>query len=168
MKTFKVTCRVSIPHYHPGSNEDCSGFTKKRDLAQKDHWVANEKKFIPELSQEFTVVMPPRKEAFVELTKTLWHKLMKGKELQFSGPIQIKLRHFHCDADTAVEMGLKDGDLVSIQKTDGKRPGQLDNVVVRMDKWSTPEVHLDTDEANALFINDGDEVDLILPLAPSV
>jgi|GEM_PF-1022952 len=169
-KKFKVTCRVSIPHYHPGPDDDCSQFTKKRDLAQKDHWVTNEKKSIPELGgQEFTVVMPPRSYSFVELTVTAWHKLMKGKPFVFNeGPIQIKLRHFHCDVATGQKMGLKDGDHVSIEKKNGIRPGRLDNVLVRVDKWSVPEIHLDTDEANALLITDGEEIDLIIPLAPGV
>lgn len=113
--------------------------------------------------------MPPRAYGFVELTVTAWHKLMRGKPFIFNeGPIQIKLRHFHCDTATAEKMGLKNGDTVSIEKKTGLRPGRLDNVQIRVDTWSVPEVHLDTDEANALLIQDGEEIDLIIPLAPGV
>ncbi len=167
-KIYPVTCRVSVPHYHPGTQEYCGGYTKKRDLAQKDHWVANEKKFVPELGMEFPVVMPPRSYACTEVTVTAWHKVKKGEPFVFNeGPIQIKLRHFHCDAATAEKMGLKNGDLVSIEKKTGLRPGRLDNVQIRVDTWSVPEVHLDTDEANALLIEDGERIELIVPRAPS-
>lgn len=164
MKRFKVSCRVSVPHWHPGPNDDVSGYTKKRDLVQKDHWVSHEKKAIPDVG-EFPVVMPPRDTSYAEVTVTWWKKNRKGEPIVFSGPVHVKPRHFHCSQATADKWGIKDRDIVWIEKTDGPRPGLLKNVLVRVDEWSVDEVHLDTDEANALLVNDLDEVDLIIPPA---
>lgn len=156
-KHYDVICEVSARHYHP--SVDDGSYSKKADLSQKDHWVANEKVEAHGLS--FSVVMPPRKEELYELSMTDWLTYI-DKEPQFEkGTFQVKLRHFHCDEETAQEWSLKDGDTVSIYK-DGARAGRLDNVLVRINDWATPRVHLDTDEANALNIKNGDTVMLIV------
>lgn len=57
-------------------------------------------------------------------------------------------------------MGLADQDLVKVQ-FGGQRGGVLDNFIVRIkDDW-VPEIHLDTDEANALGLRDGEYGKLI-------
>jgi hypothetical protein len=163
----KVVVEVSVPHYHPGIGEDVSGLTKKRTLSQDAHWVANEKKVYGD--QEIPVIMPPRKQGFFEWTLTAWYKHFKGVEPVFQGAEHIvKLRHLHISGGLAHEMGLVEGQLVSIEKKDGPRPGRFDGVVVRITDWGVFRVHLDTDEANALFIKNGDECELIYTPAPSV
>jgi propanediol utilization protein len=155
---FSVICEVSARHYHPGKSSR-KRYIKKSGLSQKRHWVTKEKVEIH--GMRFGVVMPPRKEEVYEMSLTDWHMHMKGAP-RFNGTFQIKLRHFHCDKRTAEKWGLRNGDRVSMYK-DGPRAGRLDNVVVRIDEWSVPRVHIDTDEANALFIQNGDRVLLILP-----
>jgi putative phosphotransacetylase len=53
-----------------------------------------------------------------------------------------------------------DQDLVKVA-FGGERGGVMDNFIVRIkDDW-VPEIHLDTDEANALGLHDGDVGKLI-------
>lgn len=158
MKRYPVICRVSVRHYHPGPDFDLT-VTKKRDLSQGGHWATNEK--IESHGLKFTVVMPPRKKAFFEMSVTDWITRFGGQPVFDEGEFQVKQRHFHCDAKTAEAWNLTDGQKVSVYKG-GRRAGRLDEVIVRIDPWSVPEVHLDTDEANALLIKDGEQVDLIV------
>lgn len=153
---MKVICEVSARHVHPATR--LVGLTKKRDLSQGGHWAADEK--IPKNGMYFTIVMPPRDTEVFEMSLTDWYTHMEGKP-QFTGHMCVKLRHFHCDEVLAQELGLKNGQMVAVEK-DGIRAGRLYNVEVRIDTWSVPRVHLDTDEANALYITNGDEVELII------
>ena len=155
---YKVICEVSRRHYHPGKNSE-KKYSKKRDLSQAGQWVANEKVFVDNMS--FAVVMPERNEGKYELSITDWKQLFE-KDPDFHGrEFTIQLRHFHCDPHTAKKLEIKDGDMVSIYK-DGIRAGQLDNILVRIDSSFSPRIHLDTDEANALYIKNGDVVDLLI------
>jgi len=60
-------------------------------------------------------------------------------------------RHIHMSPADALRFGVKDMDIVSIQ-IDGPRGGIFDEVLVRVDKTFTLEMHIDTDEANAFGI----------------
>ena len=44
----------------------------------------------------------------------------------------------------------------------GEKSGILENVYVRLSDKFSYEVHLDTDDANAFLINNGDEAELIV------
>jgi len=55
---------------------------------------------------------------------------------------------------------LKDGDVVSLRKP-GPREVIFGNVVVRSGKGHSLEVHLDTDEANAAMLSNGDLLEII-------
>jgi putative phosphotransacetylase len=166
MKTIKVPCSISARHVHL-SHADYAAFvakhgevTKKRDLSQGLHWATHEKAQAYGLN--FTIVMPPRDETAYELS--LSEAISHDVPFQFGkGLFQIKQRHLHCPQNSADELDLKDGDTVSIQM-DGSRAGRYDQVLVRVDRWASMlEVHLDTDEANALGIKNGNLVDLLLP-----
>ena len=147
-----VFVEVSVPHYHPGPYEDVSGYSMKRPVSQDNHWVANEKKEFD--GSAVSVIMPPREKGFFEWTLTEWQRHFKSTPPVFEGAEHIvKLRHLHINPQKAAEMGLVEGQLVSIEKTDGPRPGRLDGIVVRVTPWGVLNVHLDTDEANALFID---------------
>ncbi|MCL2315526.1 MAG: PduL/EutD family phosphate acyltransferase [Actinomycetia bacterium] len=72
----------------------------------------------------------------------------------------VAARHLHCGTAWAAQMGLRDQDLIRIEAP-GPRGGVLDNVIVRTkDEW-VPEIHLDTDEANALGLTGGARVRLV-------
>jgi putative phosphotransacetylase len=62
----------------------------------------------------------------------------------------------------AQELGVADQDLVKV-RFGGQRAGVLENFIIRVqDEW-VPEIHLDTDEANALGLRSGDHGELIRP-----
>ena len=61
----------------------------------------------------------------------------------------IARRHIHMPPDKAASYNLNDNAIVSVE-LEGPRGGILHNVLVRVDKTFTLEMHIDTDEANAL------------------
>ncbi len=75
--------------------------------------------------------------------------------------IIVAHRHFHIDPKTAKKLGLKDKQLVSV-KTTGQRGIVFNNVLVRIDPSFKSRVHLDTDEANAAFLNNGDKGEILI------
>ncbi len=166
-KPVKVICEVSNKHCH--LSEETLGranlkLTKLKDLSQPGQWVSKE--YYNDGEDNFRIIMPCRKEDQFELSLSDWIKKF-GKEKE---PVWKKnnefgfvvtLRHLHISDVQAKELKLKDGDFVSIKKG-GIRAGQLDNVLVRVSLDFDFRVHLDTDEANALYIKNGEELDLIL------
>jgi putative phosphotransacetylase len=83
----------------------------------------------------------------------------KGK-IHVEHGVMIAARHIHMGPSHAEAWGLADQDLVKVQ-FGGQRGGVLDNFIVRIkDDW-VPEIHLDTDEANALGLRDGEYGKLI-------
>ncbi len=67
----------------------------------------------------------------------------------------VAARHIHLGPRHAEALGLCDQDVVRLE-FGGQRGGVLNNVVIRVkDDW-IPEIHLDTDEANALGVRDGE------------
>ena len=66
----------------------------------------------------------------------------------------VALRHIHMSPADAAAYGVKDKQVVRVQMG-GARGGYLDNVPVRVDPSFTTEMHIDTDEANALGIHHG-------------
>lgn len=74
--------------------------------------------------------------------------------------VMVAARHIHVGPAHARALGLAESDRVRVA-FGGQRGGVLDNLIVRIkDDW-IPEIHLDTDEANALGIRDGDVGKLI-------
>jgi len=74
------------------------------------------------------------------------------------GSVQIKegvivaQRHIHMLPGEAKQLGVQDGQIVSI-KIGGARGGIYDNVAVRANDASALECHLDMEEANAMNMN---------------
>jgi putative phosphotransacetylase len=58
-------------------------------------------------------------------------------------------RHVHMSPDDAVEYGVVEGDRMRLV-VDGEQGGVFDDVSVRISPESKLEVHLDTDEGNAV------------------
>ena len=73
----------------------------------------------------------------------------------------VALRHIHMSPADAAAYGVKDKQVVRVQMG-GARGGYLDNVPVRVDPSFTTEMHIDTDEANALGIHNGMELTIIV------
>lgn len=69
-------------------------------------------------------------------------------------------RHLHLSEDQAQLFGLKNGQAVSIRST-GPRAVTLHNVVVRCGKGHDMEVHIDTDEANAIGLTPNEMMEVL-------
>ncbi|NLK08445.1 MAG: phosphate propanoyltransferase [Firmicutes bacterium] len=69
-------------------------------------------------------------------------------------------RHVHMTPADAERMGLKDKSIVKIRCA-GPRALIFDEVLVRVHEDFALDVHLDTDEANAAMLNNGDEVEIL-------
>ena len=64
----------------------------------------------------------------------------------------VAARHLHLSAQQAALFGLKDGQVVRL-RSEGDRAVVFENVIVRAGKGHDMEVHIDTDEANAVAMS---------------
>ena len=85
-----------------------------------------------------------------ELDKTPGITLQRGEaRVELESGVIVAKRHIHLDNETAKEMNIADGRLVSVI-FDGERGGRLDNTVVRVSQDFSPSMHIDSDEANCV------------------
>ncbi|MGI6552938.1 MAG: phosphate propanoyltransferase [Bacillota bacterium] len=124
------------------------------------------------------VLGPVRKNSQVEISRTDAFKLGLKAPIRDSGDhtgtpgcvlvgprgvvtlergVIIAARHIHMTPAMANQYGLKDKDLVSVI-VDGERGLIFNNVLIRVREDFALEIHLDTDEANAALLNNGDKV----------
>lgn len=91
---------------------------------------------------------------------------LKGPAGQLAIPrgVIVPARHLHLSPQQAACYGLKDGQAVSLRMS-GARAGLLEQVICRVGEGHDLEVHLDTDEANALCVTDGELLELVCPEA---
>ncbi len=75
----------------------------------------------------------------------------------------VAARHIHMTPEEANSAGLHDGDFVSV-RMGNDRGAVLDNVKIRVDKSFSLEMHIDTDEANACQVKQGDCATIIRTL----
>ncbi len=68
----------------------------------------------------------------------------------------VAARHLHMTALDARHLGIADGDLVAVIAGAGRRAAMFDRVVCRVSDSYRLELHLDTDEANAVGCRGGD------------
>lgn len=69
-------------------------------------------------------------------------------------------RHLHMSTAQAAAFGLSDGDTVRV-RIDGGKPGILDGVLVRAGDKYELDLHLDTDDANAFQLKQGQLVTVL-------
>lgn len=93
------------------------------------------------------VAAPVRQSGDIEGTPGITLEGPAGRVELSKGVIAAK-RHIHFDTKTAQEMGIADGDIVSV-KTDGARAVTFHEVVVRVSPKFAPSMHVDVDESNA-------------------
>ena len=131
--------------------------------------------------EKVRVLGPVRKENQVEISATDARTLGVNAPVRNSGDIKgsapiaivgpkgaiylkegciVAARHIHMSPADAERFGVKDKDIVSIQ-ADNPRGAIYDHVLIRVDPTFTLEMHIDTDEANAAGIRQGDRVRLI-------
>lgn len=90
--------------------------------------------------------------------------ILKGPAGQLTIPqgVIVPARHLHLSPLQAASYGLRDGQAVTLRMS-GQRAGLLEQVICRVGEGHDLEVHLDTDEANALCVADGDLLELVAP-----
>jgi acetate kinase len=122
------------------------------------------------------VLGPARRESQVEISRTEGYRLGLNAPIRMSGDLdgtpglilegsegQVELkegvilahRHMHMTPTDARRLGLQDGDIVRV-RIEGQRELIFGDVAVRVSPKYKLELHLDTDEANAAEIDNGD------------
>lgn len=180
---MKVPLEVSARHVHLSQQDQDALFGKgyvmniKKELSQTGQWAAEEKVTVkgPKGELSVRVLGPCRKQTQVEMAKTDCLKVGIEPTLRLSGDLvgtpgcnlagpagEVKLeegvvvaqRHIHISDEEAAERGLKDGDIVSV-KVGGDRGLTFHEVSIRAHESFCLNVHLDTDEGNAAWLDVG-------------
>lgn len=185
----QIVLGVSNRHVHL-SREDLAtlfgldALTVYRRVRQPGEFAAEQfvKVHGPRTTFEKVRVMGPcRPKTQVELSRTDCVQLgidapvTQSGHLDNAGPVEIEgpkgrirlehgalvaARHVHMGPQHAADLGVADQQLVKI-RFGGQRAGVLENFIIRVkDEW-VPEIHLDTDEANALGLRSGDCGELV-------
>ncbi len=127
------------------------------------------------------VLGPLRKESQIEISRTDTFKLKNSPPVRPSGELKgaapmaivgpkgsiflnevciIANRHIHLPPYLAEKYGVHDNDLVDVEVQTGK-PTKFFDVQVRVHESFTPEMHIDTDDANACGLRTGDVIKII-------
>ena len=159
--------------------------TPIKDLSQPGQYACKETLTIvgPSLRpiENVRVLGPVRKKSQVEISKTDSYVLKVKPPVRESGSLDgsspitiigprgvvtlsegciIANRHIHMSPDEANAFGLKDYDFVTVD-VDGARRTRWYDVQVRVHKDFRLEMHVDTDDANAAGIANGDKVRIV-------
>lgn len=184
-KLMTVPVGVSARHIHL-TQEDVeqlfgAGYrlTKKKEL-MGGQFAANEQCTIVGLKlraiENVRILGPVRKKSQVEISATDARTLGVNAPLRQSGDTAgsasialvgpkgviylkegciVAARHIHMTPGEAASVSLHDGDMVSV-RMGNERGVVLDNVKIRVDDSFSLEMHIDTDEANACQVKQGD------------
>ena len=184
---MKVKIGVSNRHVHLSKNDFDVLFpntlmNKVKDLSQKGEYVSDlfvSIKTNKGVLNKVRVIGPLRDKTQVEISKTDAYFLGINPPVRMSGDLEnsedvilinnnsellvensciLAHRHIHMSTNDAIELGYKSGDIVKV-KIMGERGGIYDNVEIKIKDSYTLELHLDTDEANAMGVKNGDEVE---------
>ncbi|OEG00481.1 propanediol utilization protein [Vulcanibacillus modesticaldus] len=105
-------------------------------------------------------VKPPVRDSGL-LVDTPGVKIIGPKgEVELEKGVILAARHIHFHTSDAKEFGVKDQDRVRVQ-VGGERGVIFENVLARVSENYALEFHVDTDEANAAGLKNGDEVEVL-------
>lgn len=185
----KVPVGISNRHVHLSEQDLATLFgegyklTVRNDLSQTGQFAAEETVTIegPKSSmQNVRILGPTRKETQLEVSKTDSFALGVKPPVRDSGflegspgitlvgpkgkvPLErgviIAQRHIHMTEADAEAFGVKDKDLVSV-RVGGERGIIFENVLIRVRNDFVLEIHIDTDEANAALLGNGQMVEV--------
>ena len=156
--------------------------TKKKDLSQIGEFACNETVTLKTNKREITnvrIIGPTRNYTQVEISKTDAYSLGLNPPIRTSGDLEgsetitiigpmgqitkecciIANRHIHINKELRKQLNLENKDIVSI-KIGGIKGGIIDNVYLKEKENFLLELHLDTDDANAFLLKNGDEVEI--------
>ena len=183
--SMKVPVGVSARHIHLTQQDVEKLFgegyqlTKKKEL-MGGQFAANEQCTVVGLKlraiENVRILGPVRKQSQVEISATDARTLGVNAPLRQSGDTKgsapvalvgpkgvvyleegciVAARHIHMTPAQAASVSLKDGDYVSVRRGN-ERGAVRDNVKIRVDESFSLEMHIDTDEANACQVKQGD------------
>jgi putative phosphotransacetylase len=160
--------------------------TPLKDLSQPGQYACKETLTIlgPSMRsiEGVRVLGPLRKESQVEISRTDSYTLKVKPPVRESGSLEgsapiiivgpkgvvsldkgciIANRHIHMHTDDAARFGVADGDYVDIDVPSGARRTRWFDVQVRVSPKFALEMHVDTDDANAVGIGNGARVKLL-------
>lgn len=96
-----------------------------------------------------------------DLSRTSGITLVGPKgSVQIEEGLMVAQRHIHMTPEDAKNLGVCDGDMVSI-KFDDLRGGTYSNVAIRANDVSKLECHLDIEEANAMSVNGKSKIKIV-------
>ncbi|MEA3249698.1 MAG: phosphate propanoyltransferase [Patescibacteria group bacterium] len=177
----KVPLEVSARHVHLSQKDQDALFGEgyvmnvKKELSQTGQWAAEDKVTLKASKRDMAlrVLGPCRKQTQIELSRTDCIKSGIEPALRLSGDIAgtpgctlvgpagevvleegviVARRHIHISDKEAEERGLVDGDIVSV-KIGGDRGLTFHEVNIRVRDSFRLNVHLDTDEGNAAWLD---------------
>lgn len=82
-------------------------------------------------------------------------------EVETADGVIVAARHIHFHTSDAEKWGIKDKQLLSV-KVNSERPVIFENVVARVSESFALDMHIDTDEANAAAVKNGDKAEVLL------
>lgn len=187
METFKVPVGISNRHIHLSQEHIDALFgagyslTKLKDLSQPGQYACEETVTLigPKgIISGVRILGSARIASQVELTRTDAYKIGIKPPVRDSGNIEgspgidiegpmglvhleqgviIATRHLHMSAKDARQYSCKDGEYVCAI-VPGPRGGVLENVLVRVNSNFALDLHVDTDEANAYGLVNGQQL----------
>lgn len=158
--------------------------TKTKDLSQPGQYACKETVIMagPKGAiEKVRILGPVRSESQAEILQADCFKLGVTAPVKLSGDLagtpgvtligpqgsvylkrglMIAQRHIHMTPEDAVNLGVRDGERVTIQ-TDGLRGGTYTNVVIRANSASSLEFHVDTEEANAMGLTSASQITIV-------
>ncbi len=186
----KIPVSISARHLHL-CREDLDALfgkgyelTFNRNISQPGQFASNEKvTLISEKNriENVRILGPLRNRTQVELSKSETRLLGIKPFVRSSGDLKntpglilegpkgritlkegviIPDRHIHMTPKDAENYGVEDGQRVEV-KVEGRKGGVLSNVTIRVSSRYKLDFHIDTDDANAFFINNGDMLEII-------
>ena len=160
--------------------------TPIKDLSQPGQYAAKETVTLvgPSMRciENVRVLGPVRRTSQVEISKTDSYTLKVKPPVRESGKIEgsapvtvigpcgvvtlnegciIANRHIHMSPEDGEAFGLSDGAYVTVDVKDGTRRTRWYDVQVRVHKDFRLEMHVDTDDANAVGIGNGSTVEIV-------
>ena len=189
-KNNEIKIGVSQRHIHLSREDLDTLFGKAYELTKKKvlmgrEYAAEECVTLvgPSLKsiEKVRVLGPVRKNTQVEISKTDTFVLKVSPPVRPSGEVEgseklvivgpkgtvylkqgviIANRHIHLTPDYALRHGIKDGDYVDVM-VESVKPTKFYDVQVRVRDDFNVEMHIDTDDANACGIKNGDTVKII-------
>lgn len=98
-----------------------------------------------------------------ELEGTTGVKLLGPEgQVELKKGLIVAARHLHISEEQGKAFGIHDRQVVSV-RVSGPRPCVLENVICRRGAGYELDLHLDTDEANACGLQNGDLAELVMP-----